>query len=384
MPAAIPTQLTRYQSKVVHFVRADGAAHYQRQFHPDLSPSGWHLGHCVFTENYWIREVLENDPVEEEYHALYFPEFSRKPARGGQLPQFSELLHWADTAQRENQRRLGGLFERRLRHPLLRAGYLITFLVQHYAQHFETLCQVRAQRRLQTVQNIKTRRPLSAVTLPLDTITVEADDYRIGAHRPHRPYDNEHPAHTVHLERFRIARHPVTNAEYLAFMQDGGYRDRRYWTASGWAWRRRCAVVQPCYWRRNAEGHWFAVTPDGPRPLPPTEPVSGLSWYEAHACAAWAGGRLPHEHEWEAAARAGLLQNTGRAWEWCANPLYPYAGFTPWPYEGYSVPYFDNDHYVLRGGSRYTCRVIKRVTFRNYYQADKRHIFAGVRPVFAD
>ncbi len=383
MSTALLSQLARYQQQVLAFVQSDGAEHYHHQFHPDLSPSGWHLGHCVFTENYWIREVIEQQPIAEDDRALYVPEFSRKPRRGARLPAFSDLVAWAHRQQQENSRRFAELLADDRRHPLLRAGYLGAFLVQHYAQHYETLCQVRAQRQVQKSPPCRVRQPLQA-TDPASaaTVSLPAGRYPIGQRRSHRPYDNEYPGHTVALGGCRLAQQPATNADYLAFMAAGGYRDRRYWSAAGWQWLQAAGVEQPCYWRRNEAGHWYAVGPEGSFTLKPSAAVCGLSYHEARAYAAWAGGRLPHEYEWEAAARNGLLAGCGQVWEWCDNAFFPYSGFEPYPYDGYSLPYFDDAHFVLRGGSRHTCRVIKRPSFRNYYEADKRHIFAGVRPAF--
>lgn len=372
------SQLARYQRLVLEFVAAEGAENYWRQFHPDLSPSGWHLGHCIFTENYWIREVIEGQPIAPGDRDLYVPEFSYKPVRGRYLPAFTELIDWAEQEQTNNAQRLRQL--QRRRHPLLKGGYLGTFLVQHYAQHYETLCQVRSQRQLLHSSAIRARQPLSGGRPDADAgVRLPAGLYAVGQSRTGHPYDNEHPRHMVTLAGCLVSRRPLTNREYLGFMQAGGYNHRDYWSEAGWRWRVTNAVQQPGYWCQNDAGHWYGIGPAGAYQLRPAEPVSGISRYEAEACAAWAGGRLPHEHEWEAAARAGLLEQIGRVWEWCGNRFYPYAGFRAWPYEGYSVPYYNDRHFVLRGGSRHTRRVIKRPSFRNYYEADKRHIFAGIR-----
>lgn len=382
MTAALLSQLERYQQQVLAFVNDDGADHYQYQFHPDLSPSGWHLGHCVFTENYWIREVIEQQPIDDRDRSLYVPEFAHKPERGKRLPSFHELVTWAHSQQRENTERIATLLKDRRRHPLLKAGYLGIFLVQHYAQHYETLCQVRAQRQLQRCTPRQVKKPLTAIRPRRETMILSAGNYPIGQNRPHRPYDNEYPAHRVTLSGCRIARLPATNAEYLAFMEADGYRNRRLWSDTGWQWLQAAGVDHPCYWQRNHDGHWYVIGPGGVQILKPADAVCGLSYHEAQAFATWVGGRLPHEHEWEAAARSNLLEGRGQVWEWCDNAFYPYSGFEPHPYDGYSKPYFDGRHFVLRGGSRHTCRVIKRPSFRNYYEADKRHIFAGVRPAF--
>ncbi|HKJ09285.1 MAG TPA: SUMF1/EgtB/PvdO family nonheme iron enzyme, partial [Gammaproteobacteria bacterium] len=112
------------------------------------------------------------------------------------------------------------------------------------------------------------------------------------------------------------------------------------------------------------------------------EPVLGINHHEASAYAAWAGAQLPHEYQWEAACRLGLLEHTGRAWEWCANTFHPYEGFESFPYREYSTPWLGGDHYTLKGGSLHTRPPVKRASFRNFYEPDKRHIFAGLRLVY--
>ena len=138
----------------------------------------------------------------------------------------------------------------------------------------------------------------------------------------------------------------------------------------------------PDHWRRNPAGHWYGIGNRGPYALTGDDILHGISRFEAVAFATWAGGRLPHEHQWEVACRLQRLEQTGRAWEWCDNSFYPYAGFKPFPYEEYSTPWFDGQHYSLRGGSLHTRPAIKRPGFRNFYQPQMRHIFAGLRLVF--
>ena len=125
---------------------------------------------------------------------------------------------------------------------------------------------------------------------------------------------------------------------------------------------------------------------EGAADIDPDVPVSGLNWYEADAYAHYAGARLPHEIEWESAMKTEggkgateLWDTTGQAWEWCANTFYPYDGFKAFPYSRYSTPWFDDQHFTLRGSSPFTGEATRRPSFRNFYQPGKRHIFAGLR-----
>lgn len=182
----------------------------------------------------------------------------------------------------------------------------------------------------------------------------------------------------------RLARRPATNAEFLGFMEDGGYRRAELWEPEGWRRRGAEGLAHPGHWREAPDGGWYEIAGPGERALETDAPVRGLSRYEAHAFAVWAGGRLPHEYEWEAAARAGLLEGVGDAWEWCANPFHPYPGFRAFPYERYSTPWFDGRHYTLRGAGPHTRDAVRRPGFRNFYVPETRYLFAGVRPAYDD
>jgi iron(II)-dependent oxidoreductase len=355
----------------------------RRQYHPALSPLGWHLGHCTYTECYWLQEVIQGDdrftaPVAE----LYTPPQVPKPERGARLPARAALLQWVQALQSLNLDTLADPPAGLLDHPLMQADYLVHFLIQHYSQHFETMIMVLTQRALAADPvDFKVQEPITPAALQADTSSIDAGHYRVGGQTP-LACDNELPPQQVDLGPCRIARRPVTNSEFLAFMEDGGYRDRSLWSEAGWHWQQQLDVHCPDHWRSDPAGHWYGIGNRGPYALTDDDVLHGISRYEAGAFATWAGGRLPHEHQWEIASRLQLLEQTGRAWEWCDNTFYPYAGFKPFPYEEYSTPWFDNGHYSLRGGSLHTRPAVKRPSFRNFYQPQMRHIFAGLRLVF--
>ena len=253
-----------------------------------------------------------------------------------------------------------------------------------------------------------------------DMIAVPAGPFVMGSDDLAHTLDNERPQQAVLVPAFLIDRHPVTNAEFLSFVAGGGYQEPSYWSAEGWRWRERSKVEHPLYWRQHGGG-WVEIGLYGSAPLPPHHPVQCVSWYEADAYARWLGKRLPSEEEWEkaaawdpergekrpypwgerepdsstctyaAAGEHGVGQHAagrspygcedmlGNVWEWTATWFQPYRGFAAFPYEGYSVPYFDGQHRVLRGGSWATRRHVLRPTFRNWYQPWVREIFAGFR-----
>ena len=373
-------QLGEQQQSLVEIVRQAGEPEYRMHYHPDLSPLGWHLGHCVYTEIYWLHEVILGEgPESASMKSYYVPELSPKIERGPRLPPHSELCQWAEQVHQKNLELFGELIYQEYNHKLMDNLFLINFLIQHYAQHNETIHYILTQRRLRASEPYIVNAALRPAEHTPEKILVNRDCYEIGSAEKHLSYDNERPAHRISQQEFFISSCPVTNEVYLAFMESGGYENKKYWSEDGWSWKLKNSVSCPDHWQKDPAGNWYGHSDKGPGDLEAKTPVYGLSYYEAAAFARWTGARLAHEMEWEIACREGKLSDTGIVWEWCGNTFFPYKGFEAYPYEGYSVPYFDNNHFTLKGGSRHTHAVIKRPSFRNYFEADKRHQYAGIR-----
>jgi ergothioneine biosynthesis protein EgtB len=190
-------------------------------------------------------------------------------------------------------------------------------------------------------------------------------------------FDNEKFAHDVDVQPFAIAQRCVTQGEFAAFVDDGGYTRPRLWDDEGRAWLATARREAPAYWRRSLEG-WSLRRFDRWLPLQPERAIQHVNAFEAQAWCRWAGRRLPTEAEWEKAASDGLLPTRGAVWEWTATPFRPYPGFAADPYEDYSAPWFD-DHRVLRGGSWATRPRLVHPRFRNFYLPHRHDPFVGFR-----
>jgi iron(II)-dependent oxidoreductase len=356
---------------------------YRRQFHPQLSPLGWHLGHCTYIESYWLQEVIQQDArFTEPVRRLYVAGETPKPARGELLPPLQAQLQWVQALQSLNDELLTQQPVTLREHELLQEDYLLHFLIQHYNQHYETMLMALTQRAMAVDQgDFSVSRPFPARQLQPDNIDIAAGHYRIGGKAP-AACDNELPQQQATLGPFSIARRPVSNSEFLAFMQEGGYNRKDLWSTAGWQWLQENPVACPDHWHRDAAGNWYGTGVRGAYELDGDDALHGISQHEAQAFANWADAGLPHEYQWEVACRLQQLEQAGRAWEWCRNTFHPYAGFRAFPYAGYSQPWFDNGHYTLRGGSLHTRPSIRRPSFRNFYQPGMRHIFAGLRLVY--
>jgi ergothioneine biosynthesis protein EgtB len=217
-------------------------------------------------------------------------------------------------------------------------------------------------------------------------------------------FDNESPRHRTWLNGFQLACRLVTNAEYLAFISDGGYDRPELWLSDGWAARQAQGWEAPLYWVEEG-GEWSMTTLAGPRRIRPDEPVCHVSYYESDAFARWAGARLPTEAEWEIAASSvplgghflegghlhpaaatasddsgPLYQLYGDVWQWTASPYVGYPGYQPpagalGEYNGK----FMCNQFVLRGASCATPRSHARRTYRNFFHPDARWQFSGIR-----
>jgi ergothioneine biosynthesis protein EgtB len=400
-----------------------------RQVHPDFSPLGWHLGHVGVTEAFWIlQRCQEETSLSVAYDRLFTPTNTPKPERV-HLPTRGEILTYLQAVREQVVAVLAGA-DFGSAHPLLKDARIFNMLLQHEEQHQETMLVIlrlfAAERHdaspsPATEEGWEEREVTSGADE--DMVLVPDGSFHMGSDDIARTLDNERPQHEVFVPAFLIDRYPVTNVEFLRFIRADGYHERACWSSAGWQWRDRQAVEHPLYWRKAGRDAWVEIGLDQARPLALHHPVQCVSWYEAEAYARWAGKRLPIEEEWEKAASWGgeraerrrypwgdaeptpLICNfdartedttpvtqypTGRSltgcfdllgnvWEWTGTWFQPYDGFTAFPYEGYSVPYFDQQHRVLRGGSWATRRHVLRATFRNWYQPWVREIFAGFR-----
>ncbi len=367
-------QLQALRVRALALVESLPAAQQSRSHHADLSPLLWHLGHLLYIEEHWFLERVCATALPRERATLFRADGMPRPQRSRCVPP----LHTLEPEIAAWSARLPELIATHASHPLLQADYLLHFLIQHHGQHLETMQQIHLAYQLRhapahepqhapapcPVAGIRIRRPAGHALIGTDL---------------HETYDNERPAHEVLLPRFSIALHPVRNGEYVGFLAAGGYQDPKWWTSESWQWRQTYGITAPLGWRQDPAGRWYGIGPEGAHDLDGASPVQGVSAYEAAAFARYAGRRLPTEEEWECAAREGSLEGVGLVWEWCANAFHPYAGFSAFPYRGYSMPWFDGVHRTLRGFSRYTHPSLRRPTFRNFHTPGKRHIFAGLR-----
>ncbi|MCH0541576.1 ergothioneine biosynthesis protein EgtB [Streptomyces sp. MUM 203J] len=396
------------------------------QHSPLMSPLAWDLAHIANQEELWLlRAVGGHEPLRPEIDPLY-DAFRHPRATRPSLPLLSPREARA-YASEVRERVLGVLDAAVLDgdHPLTGAGFAFGMVAQHEQQHDETMLITHQLRRGPAALTASAPPPAPADAAGLPTeVLVPGGPFVMGVSHEDEPWalDNERPAHVRLVPDFHLDTTPVTCGAYRAFVDDGGYRDPRWWAPEGWTFVREQDLKAPLFWRREG-GQWLRRRFGVVEPVPDDEPVLHVSWYEADAYARWAGRRLPTEAEWEKAARhdpatgrsrrypwgdtdpgprhanlgqrhlrpapagsypegespLGVRQLVGDVWEWTASDFLPYPGFAAFPYREYSEVFFGPEYKVLRGGCFGVAPVACRGTFRNWDYPVRRQIFAGFR-----
>ena len=375
---------------------------------PDASPAKWHLAHTTwFFETFVLRDFVAGYRPHDERWAYLFNSYyegegeRHDRARRGMLsrPSLDEVLGWrraVDDAVLAAIDRLPppalGLLELGLHHEQQHQELM---LMDMKAAFFENPLRP-------AIWDADAARPAPLPDGPRWTIE-EPGLVEIGHAGADFAFDSETPRHKTYVGRFALADRPVTNADWIAFIADGGYGDPLLWLSDGWAWAAREKLGAPLYWIAE-DGGWSRFGLDGVRPIDPAAPVCHISYYEADAYARWAGARLPTEAEWEyhgarcdpasghqldgagpvaprpAPDGPGLRDLIGNVWEWTQSAFLPYPGFTP--AEGTVGEYngkFMSGQMVLRGGCCATPRGHVRATYRNFFYPHQRWMFSGLR-----
>ena len=354
---------------------------------PDASPVKWHLAHTTWFFETFILENMEADfkPYHSAFRFLFNSYYNgigaRHPrAQRGLLtrPSMAEVRAWRENVdarvvklmdQRGDCAELQPLIELGLQHEQQHQELLLTD-VQHLLSHNAMLPAY-----------VDTAPALQAPT-PLAFIGFEGGIAHIGYEGDGFCFDNELPRHRQFLEPFSIADRLVSNGEYAAFIDAGGYSNPALWLAEGWDAVSTGQWQHPLYWQRDEAGQWHEYTLHGLRPLDPARSVTSISLYEADAYANWAGARLPTEAEWEhaAASTASLRELFGQCWQWTSSSYAPYPGYATAPgalgeYNGK----FMLNQYVLRGSSSATPMGHTRRSYRNFFPAGARWQMSGIR-----
>ena len=356
---------------------------------PDASPVKWHLAHTTWFFETFVLERFEDGfaPFHPAFRVLFNSYYNgvgeRHPrARRGLLtrPALVEVR-----AYRANvDARMARLLDAHPHNGALAA--LVELGLQHEQQHQELILtdvlHLLAQSELLPAYLAT---PPSAAPAPgqLAWLAFDGGLVDIGHQGDGFCFDNELPRHRQYVAPFQLASRLVTNGEYLAFIEAGGYRDPALWLSEGWD--KVCAdrLAHPLYWRRDAAGQWHQFTLHGEQRLDLARAATHLSLFEAAACAHWMGARLPTEAEWELAAQAnapGLAQLFGTCWQWTSSSYAPYPGYAcaPGALGEYNGKFMLNQ-YVLRGSSSATAPGHARASYRNFFPASARWQFTGLR-----
>jgi len=437
--SSLAARYARVRAQTMALAAPLSEADCQVQSMPDASPTKWHLAHVTWFFETFVLERFEAG--FKPYHAAFRVLFNSyyhgvgeqhpRPQRGLiTRPGLAEVKAYRAAVDE----RMASLLEAHEGGPQQHdIETLVELGLQHEQQHQELI--------LTDLKHLLGCNPLAPVyrpAWPLATVAPVAHGWcefggglvRIGHAGEGFAFDNETPRHAAHLRPYALGNRLVTHGEWLDFVEAGGYTDPRWWLSAGWDWVRQQRIEAPMYWRRraaasagancstgtdpNAQRGWASFTLHGEVPVDPHTPVAHVSLYEADAYAHWRAAesgealRLPTEAEWENAAQqreaealaagnfvesealhpmplaraqpGAPMQLFGDVWEWTTSSYQGYPGFRPWAgavgeYNGK----FMVNQYVLRGGSCATPRDHMRATYRNFFPAETRWQFSGVR-----
>ena len=357
---------------------------------PDASPIKWHLAHTTWFFETFILEQYEAGftPFHPAFRVLFNSYYNgvgdkhARPHRGLLTrPALDEVIAYRHNV---DARMLALLSSDLPAESFVALAQLLELGLQHEQQHQELM--------LTDVLHLLSCNPLwpayaegkpraVAMAVPLQWRAFDAGVVEIGHGEDGFSFDNELPRHRQFVEPYQLASRLVTNGEYLAFIEAGGYRDPSLWLSEGWDWVRREELAHPLYWRETDDG-WHCFGLHGLQALDRNAAATQISYFEADAYARWVGARLPTEAEWEHAASTDktLTQLFGTCWQWTSSSYAPYPGFRT--ADGALGEYngkFMSNQYVLRGSSSATPEGHSRISYRNFFPATARWQFMGIR-----
>ena len=368
----------------------------QAQSMEDASPAKWHLAHVT-----WFYEVMVLKAFEDSF-AYWNPEFAvlfnsyyngigdKHPrSKRGLLtrPSLAEVLEW----RKNIEDRVCKLITEKNSPELL---WLIQVGINHEQQHQELLLtdlhHLFSNNSLFPVYSPLVKK-ISTAVVPFQWVEGMSGLVETGYEGEQFHFDNEGPKHQALNQIHSIGNRLVSNAEWLQFIEDGGYQNFQWWLDAGWAWLQTEQISAPLYWNKEGQDQLLRFSLNGNLPIDLHAPVSNISYFEADAFARWAsqnlsgfaGARLPTEFEWEAFARLKAESSNdlfGKVWQWTSSNYNPYPGYQPWG--GIAGEYngkFMVNQMVLRGSSEYTPSGHSRISYRNFFPTHARWQMTGLR-----